>query len=1071
MTTVDGPALCRLVGIPFSAEQLAAITAPLEPGVIIAGAGTGKTTVMAARVVWLVASGLVRPEQVLGLTFTRRAARELGNRIRASLEGAGLLGTAEESGGPTVATYDAFAGTLCAEHGPRLGVEGDLRLVDDAELHALADRVVAEGRVAAPGLADLSVATVVERVVALSGEMLANGVTIERLLDQCRAFRAELEEVPLYRGKPYKDVVDALGVDRARRELVGFVGDLWAAKARDGVVEFADRTALAARLATEVAGVGRGLREEFRVVLLDEYQDTSAAQTSMLAGLFSGPDPAHGRGFPVTAVGDPLQAIYEWRGAAVGTIAGFPGRFPAADGTPARHFTLRTNRRSGHAILAVANEVSAPLRATGGPACPEALIGPDRAAPGEVTVHRALSWDDELDHIVRTLLEEHQRGVGWADIAVLGRRRADLAVLHRVLDDAGIPSVLVGLGGLLELPECGQVIAVLRLLHDVTDNLSAVTVLAGPRWRLGSRDLAALAHRAALLAGEGQDPCLLDAVDDPGPAGLSAEARARVAVLSAELARLRAHAGDPIGELVARVVRALGIVPELLAGRGSDGARQVDALIEAVEEYGSRRASAGLAGLLAWFDAEIRVGRGMEQSPPPAQDAVTLLTVHASKGLEWDVVLLPAVVDGVFPSTPTPTDWTRSAQVLPFELRGDADGLPHPVEMTRTGLKEWRDELKDLARDGERRLGYVAVSRARHRLHVSGHRWHPDAVTERRESPFLRAARTALGQPDDAPEDTAAANPYAERGADDLGAGRAVSAGAAERDPGDPGAAVAPGWSGASAGDTVPEAVRDLALAVDRWRGVIADGGRPAPPPEADSAARAERWRRDGDRIIARLRARPSPVDVEGPGRLSVTEIVRGIADPEALREQVRRPMPVQPSRRATLGTRFHAWVEERFRHQGTLDMQFEEAEGIAVGRQRSEADDAMLAEFDLLCRAFRAGRFADRQPLALELPFALSLGGRLVRGRIDAVYRQPAGADTDYLVVDWKTHRGGTADPLQLALYRLAVARVYGVEVDRIAAGFYYVRRDRFDLAEDLPTVDELVADVARLTAVLGRE
>lgn len=1057
MTAVDGPTLCRLVGIPFSDEQLAAIMAPLEPGVIIAGAGTGKTTVMAARVVWLVASGLVRPDQVLGLTFTRRAARELATRIRVSLDGAGLLGTAEESAGATVATYDSFAGMLSAEHGPRLGVEGDLRLVDDAELHALADRVVAGGRSAAPGLAELSVATVVERVVALSGEMLANGVSTEQLLDQCRTFRAELEAAPQYRGRPYKDVTDALGVDRTRRELVGFVGDLWAAKAREGVVEFADRTALAARLAIEVAGVGRRLREEFRVVLLDEYQDTSAAQTSMLAGLFSGPDPASGRGFPVTAVGDPLQAIYEWRGAAVGTIAGFPTRFPATDGAPARRFTLRTNRRSGTAILAVANEVSALLRAAGGPACPEALVGPDRAEPGEVTVHRALSWDDELDHVVRTLLEEHQRGVAWADIAVLGRRRADLAVLHRVLDDAGIPAVLVGLGGLLELPECAQVIAVLRLLHDVTDNRSAVTVLAGPRWRLGHRDLAALAHRARLLAGEGEDLCLLDAVDDPGPGELSAEARERVSALSVELARLRRHAGDPIGELVARVVRTTGIVPELLADRGPDGARQLDALIEAVEEYGSRRAAAGLAGLLAWFDAEIRVGRGIEQAPPPARDAVTLLTVHASKGLEWDVVLLPAVVDGVFPSTPTPADWTRSAQVLPFELRGDADGLPHPVEVTRKGLQQWRDELKGLARDGERRLGYVAVSRARHRLHVSGHHWHPDTVGERRESPFLRAARTVLGQPEEVPEGAETANPYAERAREDTL-------------PSGPGIGPGIGPSGVD-----PEASRELAVAVDRWRATLAGGGRPVPATDADSAARAARWRAESDRIIARLRARRSTADVERPGRLSVTEIVRGIADPEALRAQVRRPMPVQPSRRATLGTRFHAWVEDRFRHQGTLDVRFEEGlegeEGIAVGRQRSAADDTMLAEFELLCRTFEAGRFADRQPLALELPFGLSLGGRLVRGRIDAVYRQPAGAGTDYLVVDWKTHRGGAADPLQLALYRLAAARAYGVGVDRVAAGFYYVRQDRFDLVEDLPAVDELVADVSRLTAVLGRD
>lgn len=1043
MTPLDGAALCELVGIPFSAEQLAAITAPLEPGVIIAGAGTGKTTVMAARVVWLVASGTVRPDEVLGLTFTRKAARELGARIAASLELAGLFEADGETGGPTVATYDSFAGMLCAEHGPRLGVEGDLRLVDDAELFALADRVVAAGRTPASALADVSVATVVERVVALSGEMLANGVSVADLLDQCRAFGAELDEAPLYRGKPYKDVMDARGVLRARVELAGFVRDLWEAKAREGVVEFADRTALAARLATRVPGVGHQLREEYRVVLLDEYQDTSAAQTTMLAGLFSGPDPASGRGFPVTAVGDPLQAIYEWRGAAVGTIAAFQAAFPAADGGPARHFTLRTNRRSGTRILAVANEVSAPLRATGGPACPAALVGPEESRPGTVTVQRAETWDDEADGVVATLLAEHTEGTAWHDMAILGRRRADLAVLHRTLEEAGVPSVLVGLGGLLALPECTQVIAVLRLLHDVTDNLAAMALLSGPRWRLGHRDLAALRDRARRLAGEGQQPCLLDAVDDPGQDGLSAEARERLTVLSAELARLRAHAGEPVGELVARVVRVSGIVPELLADRGPDGARQLDALVEAVEEYGSRRASAGLAGLLAWFEAEARVGRGMEQAPAPTRDAVTLLTVHASKGLEWDVVLLPAVVDGVFPSAPKPADWTRAAHVLPFELRGDAEGLPALVEATRAGMLEMRGVLKELARDAERRLGYVAVSRARHRLHVSGHRWHPDTVGERAESPFLRAARTVLGnQPEDTGEGT---NPYLE----------------ADRT-----TAPAPD----TAVDRAP--TRELAAAVESWRATLAAGGAPQAPTDADVAARAARWRRDGDRLVARLQARRAPVDVDLPGRLSVTEIVRGVGDPEALRDQVRRPMPVQPSRRATLGTRFHAWVEERFRHQGTLDVEFDGEQGIAVGRlQHSAADEEMLAEFDLLCRRFETGRFAERQPYALELPFALSLGGRLVRGRIDAVYRQPPGSGTDLLVVDWKTHRGGTADPLQLALYRLAVARTYDLEVERVAAGFYYVRRDRLELVEDLPGVDDLVADVSRLTTVLGRD
>ena len=122
------------LGIPFSEQQLDAITAPLEPGVIIAGAGSGKTTVMAARVVWLVGTGGVRPDQVLGLTFTRKAAGELSGRIRSALIQAGVLDTegVDEAGEQVVMTYDAFAARLVSEHGLRIGVDGDQLLISGA---------------------------------------------------------------------------------------------------------------------------------------------------------------------------------------------------------------------------------------------------------------------------------------------------------------------------------------------------------------------------------------------------------------------------------------------------------------------------------------------------------------------------------------------------------------------------------------------------------------------------------------------------------------------------------------------------------------------------------------------------------------------------------------------------------------------------------------------------------------------------------------------------------------------------------------------------------------------------
>ena len=150
MAPLTHPAeLSEALGIPFSAQQLAAITAPLEPSVIIAGAGSGKTTVMAARVVWLVGTGQVRPEQVLGLTFTRKAAAELSGRVRAALAGAGVVDATgdDDAGEQVIMTYDAFASRLVADHGLRIGVEGDARMLTGASRFRMASKVVSR----APG--------------------------------------------------------------------------------------------------------------------------------------------------------------------------------------------------------------------------------------------------------------------------------------------------------------------------------------------------------------------------------------------------------------------------------------------------------------------------------------------------------------------------------------------------------------------------------------------------------------------------------------------------------------------------------------------------------------------------------------------------------------------------------------------------------------------------------------------------------------------------------------------------------------------------------------------------------
>jgi DNA helicase-2/ATP-dependent DNA helicase PcrA len=171
---LDSPTeLINALGISFSAQQLQAITAPLQPGVIIAGAGSGKTTVMAARVVWLVGTGAVRPEEVLGLTFTRKAAAELSQRVRNALLRAGVIADrgVDESGEQLIMTYDAFAARLVAEHGLRLGFEADPTLISGATRYRLASRVVKAAAGPFEFISRLRPATVTERVLRLDADL------------------------------------------------------------------------------------------------------------------------------------------------------------------------------------------------------------------------------------------------------------------------------------------------------------------------------------------------------------------------------------------------------------------------------------------------------------------------------------------------------------------------------------------------------------------------------------------------------------------------------------------------------------------------------------------------------------------------------------------------------------------------------------------------------------------------------------------------------------------------------------------------------------------------------------
>ncbi len=1028
MTPDVGPAELReLMGTSYtvSEPQWAAISTGLDPAVVIAGAGSGKTELMAARVVYLVATGAVRPDQVLGLTFTTKAAAELRARVRGFLATAGLDTVDGELVEPRIATYNAYAASLLSEHGLRIGHEPDTRVMADASRFQVAARAVARHAGTVDALSD-SPPHVITWLLALDGQISEHLQTTDAVRAHDDALRPVVQAA-LDTG-PKGDLPKVLAALTARRELLALVDDYRALKTDLGLMDFSDQIALAARLVAEHPDVGAGERDRFRAVLLDEYQDTSVAQAELLAGLFGG-------GHPVTAVGDPNQAIYGWRGASVSNILGFDRQFPTAAGAPATTYPLVVNRRSDVRILQTANLLAQPLLDEFPQVAP--LSAKDDAGPGEVRAAVHETYAAELAWLVDEVHADHAAGTPWRKIGVLTRDNAHAADVFDALSAAEVPVEIVGLNGLLRLPEVAEVVATLTVVGDVTANAELLHLLAGPRWMVGPRDLALLARRAREVAGRPEVPrdlglgdelrlaaagadaaevvALSDALDQPGEPDrypYSPEGRARLEALARELRYLREHAGEPLLDLVRRIIDVTGIDLEL-ASSVSEAAQarrdNLDRFVEAVAEFQAVDGGVSLPALLSYLTAEDELGTGLDVATPTLADSVKLLTVHRAKGLEFGTVFLPGMCATRFPHETLRSQWPRGQAVLPTPLRGDASDLPAWTTITSKGLTAFHTEARAHQEQEERRLGYVALTRAEHRLVVSSYLWTESRKKPLAPSPYLVTVRDAMAgwgatpdtwlelPPDDTPNPAVADRapvswPVTERTAESL---RRITA-----------------------AELVAEADAELAA------------GPALELDLGDAAGEVATWEDEIERLLAEARReRADVLPVVLPSSLSATAIARLRDDPDAFARELARPMPRPPSPAARFGTRFHAWVETRFGQQALLD-----TDELA---DRGDADVADHAELAELVELFEQGEFADRAPFAVEAPFALVLAGQVVRGRVDAVYEDGDG----FLVVDWKTNRQQDADPLQLSLYRLAWAELRGVPVERVRAGFYYVR------------------------------
>lgn len=1044
-TNLSAAELAGLLHLPPPThEQAAVIEAPLTPSLVVAGAGSGKTETMAARVVYLVANGLVRPEQVLGLTFTRKAAGQLAERIRRRLHGlAGCAGIDSEvaalavAGEPEVSTYHGFAGKVIAEFGPLTGIDTGATVLTPTAAWQLARRVVGSWEGDLP--TDRSPELVTETVLDLAGALSDHLRRADELQDHLQALVQQLEQAPpgaRQRSPLHSDLRAPVESLRQRQWALPLVAAFEQAKRTEGVVDFADQMQLAAGLASHPSVVS-ALRDRHRVVLLDEYQDTGHAQRVILSSAF-GPLGGAPGGHPVTAVGDPVQSIYTWRGASSSNLRRFGTDFPGADGAPAPRYTLMTSFRNPAAVLELANALSEPVRQD----VPD-LVPTAGAPQGEVSLALFDTMAEEnlavAEFVARYWQQCLEAGQAPPTTAVLMRRRREMSDLADALRRKGLDVEVVGLGGLLDEPEVADVVSTLQALVDPTAGASVLRLLSGPRWRIGMADLAALAARAGELtarrrAAAGDDqravlrmalreakagteegdevPSLIDALNDLGEADrYSAVGYRRLVEFAAELAGLRARLGQGLPELVADVISALRLDIEA-AVAGPEGSAHLDAFADEVDRFVA--IGGGVADFLDYLAAAADRENGLapgevELSPGRVQ----LLTVHAAKGLEWDLVVVPHLSKGIFPAAGK-RGWLSDAAQLPPDLRGDRADVPVlelPPEADQKelagALGAHAEAIKQWQLDEELRLAYVAVTRAQRALWLSGHHWPAGLLAPRGPSSVLTSVAEWAAARDHPPVQWA---PAPEPGA----ANPLIAEPRTAQWPVDP------------LGERRPRFEQAAQLVTAAIQAAAGDNG-------TDAEATDDEWSADVEVLLAEWSRGDSRQEVTLPSVLSATSLVDLAHDPADLARRLRRPVPAPPSTGARRGSAFHRWVEAHYGGQALLSV-----DDLPGADDRDAAGDV---DFDELVTAFLASEWAGRTPLQTEVSFTTTIGPFTVPGRMDAVFVE---SDGSYLVVDWKTARAPRTIAehtlVQLAVYRLAWAELIGVDVQQVHAALHFV-------------------------------
>ena len=658
-------------------RQRRAVTHGRGPLLIVAGAGTGKTTVITRRIAWLIAEKKARPAEILALTFTDRAALEMTERVD-RLVPYGFTDT-------VISTFHAFGDRLLRDHALEAGLSDRSTVLSRAEQviflrEHLFDLPLERFR----PLGDPT--RFCEALVTLISRARDEDVTPA---DYARA--AEALATTAGRG------TDPAGVEEAGRqaELAGLLAGYERLLRQKDRLDFGDQVSLALRLLREHPAVREVEQRRFRYILVDEFQDTNHAQFELVK-LIGGSPTAN-----VTVVGDDDQSIYRFRGAALSNILGFRAAFPAA-----ARVVLTDNFRSRQPILDAAHRLiqhNDPYRLESQEGIDKRLVARTRfaAPPPEAGPIRVLAYDtgsDEADAVAIRIADAIRAGRRAGDHAILVRANRDADPFLRALNMARVPWRFSGTAGLYRQPEVRLMISFLRAVNDPSDSVSCYDLATSDLFGLDPRDVT-LALNAATRRRGSLEAALRDAAAHPETAPFGRRGLEVVQRLLASLDQHRSLSTERgAGELLYHFVTASGWLARLSAEArvsGDERLMNVARFFEIVRRQASLLRDDRLPFLVHQLDTLLAAGDdpATAEAEPDAADAVHVLTYHKAKGLEFGVVIMVGLVDDRFP--------TRS--------RGDA--LAMPDALIREPLPPGDHHLAE-----ERRLFYVGMTRARDEL-------------------------------------------------------------------------------------------------------------------------------------------------------------------------------------------------------------------------------------------------------------------------------------------------------------------------------------------------------------------